>query len=230
MFDRVRFLACLLLASLLSDAVAAQPSLPDPSAVPPLSPAQAALFDTPHLANVSNPETLHYAYRRTGPGSFNDTISVRVKKVNSDGSKDLSFDFLTGTRHVFFPELDDFHGNPLLMLALEHDVTMMHDAIGLSNAYLRNRIREAFLDAPVSAGTTSLPDGKTTPATVITLEPFLHDERLNRIGSLQQKTYRFVLASAIPGMIAEIDIDTPEDSTLHAPALSDQITFVGVEP
>lgn len=195
-----------------------------------MSAAQTALFDTPHLANVLKPETLRYAYRRIGPGSFNDMVSVRVKKVNSDGSKDVTFDFLTGPHHVFFPELDDFHGNPLLMLALEHDVTMMHDAIGLSTAYLRNRIREAFRDAPVTSGTTSLPDGKTTSATIITLEPFLHDERLARIGSLQHKTYRFVLAGAIPGMIAEIDIDTPQDSALHAPALSDQITFVGVEP
>src|SRR5947209_4327335 len=83
-----RLLACLFLASLLNVSASAQPRSPESADVQPLSPAQAALFDTPHLANVQQPATLHYTYRRTGPNAFDDTISVRIVKANSDGTRD----------------------------------------------------------------------------------------------------------------------------------------------
>jgi hypothetical protein len=173
---------------------------------------------------------LRYDYRRTGPGGFTDTITVRVKKVNSDGTKDLSFNYLSGAHHVRFPEIDGFHGNPVFMLALEDDVATMHGALHLSEASLRNVIRGAFVDAPVTDGSFTLPDGAATPARIITMHPFAHEERLARLPSLQQKSYRFVLAKAVPGQVAEIDIDTPADPGLGAPAISETITFAGVEP
>lgn len=215
-----RLLAYVLLASLLDD----------PSFAQSLSPAQTALFDTPHLANVTKPETLHYAYTRTGPDAFDDTISVRVKKANIDGTHDLAFDYLSGARRVAFPEIDGFHGNPLFMLTLEHDVSTMHQALHLAEAALRNRIRAGFLDAPVVDGTATLPDGAATPARIITMQPFAHEQRLDKLPSLQQKKYRFVLAPAVPGQIAEIDIDTPADPALGAPAMSEKISFTGVTP
>ena len=225
-----RILACCLLAPILDHSASAQPLPIESSADRPLSPAQQALFATPHLANVAKPETLRYAYRRTGPNSFDDTISVRIKQVNSDGSYDLAFEYLSGARRVGFPEIDAFHSNPLLMLALENDVAMMHEALKLSTASLRNRIRAGFVDAALTEGTITLPDGVTVPARIVTLEPFAQETRLARISSLQQKSYRFVLAEAVPGQIAEILIDTPADASLGAPAMSERISFLGVEP
>lgn len=188
------------------------------------------MFDTPHLANVSHPETLRYAYRRVGPAAFTDIIAIQVKKINGDGSKQLAFDYLTGPHHVFFPELERFHGNPLLMLALERDVVEMNQAIGVSKAFLRNRIRAAFFDSATVADTTVTFQGAPTPARVVTVRPFDREQRLERIPSLQAKTYTFVLADKVPGMIDEIRIDTPEDPALHAPAMSEQMTFAGVQP
>ena len=196
----------------------------------PLSPAQKALFATPHLSNVTHPETLSYTYQRTGAETLSDTIAVHVKEINSDGTKDLKFDYLTGARHVFFPPIDHFRGNPLLMLVLERDVTMMKTALGMSDAYFRNRIRQAFLDGATVADTTVPFDGAATPARTVTITPFAHEQRLERIPSLQAKTYTFTLANAVPGMIANIRIDTPSDPALHAPEFSEQITFAGVEP
>ena len=207
-----------------------QPSQDGSADVRPLSAGQIALFDTPHLANVSRPETLRYAYRRIGPAAFTDIIAVHVKKINDDGTKELAFDYLTGPHHVFFPDLDHFRGNPLLMLALERDVAATSEAIGVSKAFLRNRIREAFFDSATVASATITFEGKATPARVVTVRPFEHEQRLERIVSLQAKTYTFVLADLVPGMIDEIRIDTPEDPALNAPALSKQIKFAGVEP
>jgi hypothetical protein len=195
-----------------------------------LSTAQIALFDTPHLANISRPETLRYAYRRVGPAAFTDIIAIHITKINNDGTKELAFDYLSGPHHVFYPELDHFRGNPLLMLALERDVAVMNEALGVSKAFLRNRIRQAFLDSATVSNTTITFEDKVTPARTVTVTPFAQEQRLDRIPSLQAKTYKFVLADAVPGGIDEIRIETPEDPALHAPALSEQITFAGVAP
>lgn len=196
----------------------------------PLSPAQTALFDTPHLANVTSPETLRYAYQQVGPAEFSDTILVHVKAINSDGSKDLSFDYLTGPHHVPFPPIGDFRGNPLLMLALEQDVDDMKRALGLSQAFLRNRIREAFFNAATVTATTVTVDGKTVPAREVTIRPFAETQRLEKIPSLQSKRYSFTIAESVPGMIEAITIDTPPDPDLKAAALTKTITFTGVSP
>lgn len=196
----------------------------------PLSPAQRILFETPHLSNVDHPELLTYAYHRVGPDAFSDTIGVRITEINADGTKDLAFDYLTGEHHVLFPAMDNFRGNPLLMLVLERDVAMMKTALGMSEAYFRNRIRQSFLDAATLTDTTISLDGAAAPARTIVITPFSHEERLERIPSLQSKTYSFTLVDAVPGMIASIRIDTPSDPALHAPEFSEQITFAGVQP
>lgn len=194
----------------------------------PLSPAQTALFDTPHMANVTGPETLTYDYARTGPESFTDRILVEIKNINPDGTKDMTFDYLTGEHHVAFPAVGNFRGNPLLILVLDRDVAMMSTALGMSEAYFRNRIRQSFLDASVVTETTVSVGGAPVPARTVVVTPFAKEQRLERIPSLQAKTYAFTLAQTVPGMIASIRIDTPSDAALHAPEFSERITFAGV--
>lgn len=227
-FPKVRIgLRTALMLLALSSAAVAQPAAEDTR---PLSPAQLALFETPHLSNVTKPETLNYTIERTGVAPFTDTIAVRVKAVNGDGTKDLSFDYETGTRQVRYPELDGFHGNPLLMLALEQDVKQMHDAVGLSRTYFRNRIRESFVtDASIDKAEFRL-DGVPVPARAITVQPFRTDKRLSRIPSLQEKKYIFVLADAVPGMLAEIRIETPHDAKMDIPAIEERTVFDKVSP
>jgi hypothetical protein len=196
----------------------------------PLSPAQLVLFETPHLRNVTVPQTLRYQYRRDGSEMLTDLVLVTIRRVNADGSKDLAFQYFTGPRQVAFPELDHFQGNPLLMLALDRDVAGMKAALGLSASYFRNRIRESFVDAAAVSDTTISLDGRKVPARQVSVQPFAHEVRLERVASVQAKTYRFTLADDVPGMIAQIRIDTPADAALHAPGMSEQITFEGVDP
>ncbi len=196
----------------------------------PLSPAQTALFETPHLRNVVRPETLDYGFVQDSPAGFTDTIAVHVRQLNPDGSKDLSFDYLSGPHQVPLPQLDHFQGNPLLMLVLERDVVQMKDAVGLSATYFRNRIRESFVANATVAPATFTLAGTALPATEITVHPFANDQRLQRIASLQAKSYTFVLADGVPGTLAQIRIDTPPDAAMAAPAFSQRVTFTGVQP
>jgi len=219
--------AMLTIASMAMPALAEGPPAEDTR---PLSPAQIALFETPHLQNVNRAETLDYGIVREGGADFEDKVALHIRRVNPDGSKNLAFDYLTGERQVKFPELDNFRGNPLLMLTLERDVAEMKEHVGLSTSYFRNKIREAFVTSAVIADATFDLAGTAVPAQEITVRPFEGDQRLERIPSLQAKTYVFVLADAVPGTIAEIRIGTPPDAVMNVPAISQRTTFIGVEP
>ena len=196
----------------------------------PLSPAQVLLFETPHMQNLSHPETLAYAYTRDGAAGFKDTVTLHIRQVNPDGTKDVSFDYLTGPRRIALPELDHFRGNPLLMVTLERDATEMKDQLGLSASYFRNRIREGFVSAADVAAGTYLLNGRKVAAQVVTVRPFAGDDRLERISQVQAKTYIFTLSDAVPGGIAEIRIAMPADARMGAPAFEQRTTFEKVQP
>ena len=227
MLMRAGAMALLLAAAAGGAAVAQVPQADDAR---PLSPAQVLLFETPHLQNVGQPETLVYAYVRDGAAGFADTVALHIRQVNTDGTKDVAFDYLTGPRRVAFPELDRFRGNPLLMLTLERDVTEMKEQLGLSVSYFRNKVREGFVTAADVAPGTFLLDGKEVPAQVVTVRPFLREERLERISQVQAKTYTFTLSDAVPGGIGEIRITMPPDAGMGAPAFEQRTTFQGVQP
>lgn len=205
-------------------------SINEPSDQRPLSPGQVALFETPHLQNVRQPGTLEYKVVREGPAGFTDTVAMHVRRINPDGTKDLTFDFLTGPRRVAYPELDKFRGNPVPMLMLERDVMQMKDQLGVSAAYFRNRIREAFVDhATIAEGEFAF-GGMPVPARLLTVRPFAEDARLQRLPTVQHKTYVFVLADAVPGVIAEMRIEMPGDAATQTPAFAERITFQGAGP
>lgn len=196
----------------------------------PLSTAQIALFETPHLRNVDHPEALQYRYVRDGAGAFADNVAERIEKIHDDGTKYVGFDFLTGEHHVFFPAVDHFRGNPLLMVFLEHDVQEMRDQTGVAANYYRTRIREAFVDRAQITTVEFTLDGKPVTAQRITLQPFTNDARLDRMPEIKAKTYSFVLADQIPGVIAELSAEEPANPDSGTAALRERITFVRAEP
>ncbi len=214
----------------VTNVTATRAQVPQTEDTRPLSPAQVLLFETPHMQNLSHPETLAYAYTREGAGGFTDTVTLHIRQVNADGTKDVAFDYLTGPRRIAFPELDHFRGNPLLLVTLERDATEMKVQLGLSASYFRNKIREGFVSAATVRPGTYLLDGKEVPAQVVTVRPFAGDERLERISQVQAKTYTFTLSDAVPGGIAEIRIDMPADAQMGAPAFQQRTTFQDVQP
>ncbi len=196
----------------------------------PLSPAQVALFETPHLQNVGQPETLDYKIVRDGPDGFTDTVAMHVRNLHPGGGKDVSFDFMTGTRRVAYPELDNFRGNPLVMLVLERDVLEMKATLGLSATYFRNEIRQSFVDRATIVDSNFELDGKSIPVKMLSVHPFADDSRLERLPTVQNKSYLFVLSDQVPGSIAEIRIEMPGSEQQKIPAAAERITFQGVEP
>lgn len=196
----------------------------------PLSPAQVALFMTPHMKNVVHPETLQYHFTRSGQNGFEDTVSERITTVHPDGTKAVSFDFLSGEHHKAFPGVDDFGGNPLLMLFLENDVQTMKDTLGVSAVYFRNRVRDAFVDKAVVTNTTYTVAGNVVPAQEVVVTPFADDQRLEKLPSVQAKSYRFVLSDSIPGGIATMQTNMPADAGRGIEAAGEKLEFTKVVP
>jgi hypothetical protein len=47
---------------------------------------------------------------------------------------------------------------------------------------------------------------------------------------VRNKTYVFVVTDSVPGMLEDLRIDLPADSSAGAPALSEELVFKGERP
>lgn len=194
---------------------------------PPLSAAQIALFESDHLAEITSPAILDYSFQHAGSEPYEDNVALVLNEVHSDGSKDVSVEFLTGEHRMEFSPVSGFHGNPLIMYFLEWDVRGMHKLTGGSTLYFRNCIREAFIDQAEIAESAITVNGRTEPATAITVQPYQHDPGIERYAAYRGKSYRFVLSLAVPGRIYEIEASLPTNSA-GAEAVVDRVTYKSI--
>lgn len=188
--------------------------------------AQLALFDTPHLDNITKPATLAYDFRhRSGPAEdFDDEVEMIVTSVRQDGGKDLEFRYLTGERQRPYGMLEDFHGNPLIMLFLQRDVDEMAARLGGGSGYLRNRIRFAFREgAEVEEATVELA-GKALAGTRIVIRPYADDPNGEQVPFFGEKTYEFLLVPDVPGGLYRIRAYIPAPGE-DRPLAEDSLTF-----
>lgn len=194
---------------------------------PSLSPAQVALFETPHLASIRNPLWLDYAFRREEAGrpTVTDRISLEVRHVREDGRRDVYPEFLTGERRIAYPPALGFLGNPLLIFALDRDTRELSAATGGSMNWFRGRFRMALLDRATLEHGQAAAAGQAAPveATRIEVTPFDHERRAGRFQTLR---YVFTLSDAVPGGIVEIRSTVSGGS--DAPEIVESITFTGV--
>jgi hypothetical protein len=200
----------------------------------PLSEAQVALFESDHLRDIQQPAELEYRFHHqvrggTEDGEYDDRVALDLRP-HDDGGKDVWVDFLSGAHHVAYPPLMGFHGNPILMFFLEHDVEEMRRVTGGAATFFRNRIRRAFVDQAAVTPIEVERDGKATPATEITLAPFAHDSQMaTAYPALKDKHYRFVLSQAVPGQVYEITAQVPGEAGAP-PQAEDSMVFADQLP
>ena len=170
------------------------------------TPAQLAVFGTPHLQNIERPLSVTYDFKRDGlaDGGFEDSVELVVTDVLADGSKNVEFRFLSGDRERHFPAMTGFRGNPLIMLFLQRDVEQLAAKTGGGSSYFRNRIRHAFHDR-VTLDEVPVPvDGGERRMTRVTLKPFEDDPRRAALDAAEHKLYEFLLTPDIPGGVYRI--------------------------
>ncbi|MBD0275623.1 MAG: hypothetical protein ICV73_27305 [Acetobacteraceae bacterium] len=192
-----------------------------------MSPAQIALFETPHLASLRPPLRLDYAFRREEGGKepVDDTIRLALRASAGGDCCDVSPEFLTGPRALPYPPARSFHGNPLLLFALDRDTRELSAATGGTPNWFRNRFRQALATAAEVRPAEVEHEGRRVPATLITLRPY---EGEPRAGRYQHRLYAFALSEAVPGRIHSIRTELPAEG--DAAAVVESIAFVGTSP
>lgn len=193
------------------------------------TPAQRLLYATNHLKAVGVSDVLNYNFQRQGTldAPFDDKASLTVSSVGDDGKKTLTVDFLSGDRHIDIPPLAGFNGNPILMVFLEHDVKEMSDFTKGSTLFFRNRIRDAFATAEKAkiTPTTVTVDGKSVPAKLLVLEPYVGVAEVDRFRKFEHKSYQFVIGDDVPGGIYSIRTVTPAEDGKGDPVMTETLSY-----
>jgi hypothetical protein len=197
-----------------------------------MSPAQIALFETPHLAGLNPPLRLDYLFRReeAGKDPVEDAIRLAVRaSAGTGGCCDVSAEFLTGPRALRYPPAPGFRGNPLLLYALDRDTRELSAATGGTPAWFRNRFRQALATAAELRPTVIEHDGRRVAASVIALSPYSGEPRAGRF---QHRRYLFTLSEAVPGGIHAIRTELPAMPGVDGGAgpVVETIDFAGTVP
>lgn len=193
-----------------------------------LSPAQTALFETPHLEALRPPVRLDYDFRREEAGAdpVVDTIRLEVRASEGQaGKRDVSAEFLTGPRAIRYPPARGFGGNPLLVFALDRDTRELSAATGGSALWFRNRFRQALANSAELRRVEIEHGGSRVPATFIALKPYAGESRAGRYA---ERRYAFTLSDAVPGSFQSVR--TELSATADRGAVVESITFAGTAP
>jgi hypothetical protein len=168
--------------------------------------AEKLLFQTDHMANVRGATRLEYRYSRAGGKPASDHIVLSV-----DSKRNVVADYLTDVRHVAFPDVDDAHGNPLLLYFLEDDLREMRQQTNGRADYFRRLIRRAMARSDLEIETVEITvDGHPLAAQRLSIQPFRDDPNAAlHYPALAGKSYEFVLASSLPGQIALLASHVP---------------------
>lgn len=228
MMDRRSVLAAAATAPLLGGAGGA-----DRDVRSTMSPAQLALFETPHLAGLRPPLRLLYAFRREEPGKDPVVDAIRLAlraSAGSDGGAgccDVWPEFLTGPRAIRYPPASNFRGNPLLLFALDRDTRELSAATGGTPTWFRNRFRHALAVAAELRPAEIEHDGRRVPASVIAVLPYKGEARAGRF---QDRLYAFTLSEAVPGWVQSIRTELLANGDAAAGAVVESIAFAGTAP
>ena len=171
-----------------------------------ISPAEILLFQTHHLQNIPAPVTLTYAYKKVSnvePG-FDDQVHVDVTKIHPDLSASVSMRFLSGSRKLEIPEVENPQGNPVLLGFLERDIAEMKRLAGGSTNYFRKRIRLALANAAQVQAVNFTYKGQQVEGQEVRVQPYLNDPMHARFEKYVNKSYVFVISDQVSGGVYQI--------------------------
>jgi hypothetical protein len=185
-------------------ALLALEALMDTTSAQPVSPAETLLFETDHLARTKAPATLTYDFRKVSNVEAGFTDTVELGLTREGGRVHARLRFLSGERQREVPDIDDVHGNPVLLGFLERDIAEMKRLTGGSTTYFRKRIRMALAQGAQLTRQPISFQGKTHDARVVRIQPYLDDPLHARFEQYVRKTYTFVLSEEVPGGVYRI--------------------------
>lgn len=225
-------IAALLFGFALVPAIAQNPSAPEqPLAQQPISKAETLLFLTDHLQGTKLPARFEYVFRKDGSldGTFDDSVDMDVK--GKGGGKLATTRFLSDSRTIRYPSVENAEGNPVIMWFLERDIREMERLTGGKAPYFQKRIRLALADQAEVRPVKFSFGGRELSGTEIKVSPYLDDPNKAKFGKVSPaKYYVFTLSDQVPGGVYQIRAIVPGEATGGKPLIDETLTFRKVGP
>lgn len=197
--------------------------------------AEVKLWMTDHFSSVTEPVSMYYEFERSGsydPG-FVDSVYLKVKKLNEDGTKNVQLDFLTGEKkQVVRPEnVTEITGNPILGIFLQGDVQNMQQLTEGHYRHFIKMIKVALREVATVEPVTFSFDGKDYSGEKITFSPYLNDTHRTEYERFAVKTYEFIFAEKLPGQLYQIKTTIPDiaDPDAKKPLIQETVTLKGIK-
>ncbi|MBI1733310.1 MAG: hypothetical protein HYR49_11170 [Gammaproteobacteria bacterium] len=197
------------------------------------SEAETQLWLADHLKNITQPMRLKYEFIKSGSyeEGFSDVVTLDIRKVNDDGTKNADMQFFSGERaQPFTPDsVTEIRGNPVLGLYLRGDVYDMNRLTEGSWRYFQRRIKLALSEAALVEPVEIDFLGRKVKARKIVITPYLKDPHSAQFEQFTVKRYEFTLSDAVPGTIYQIRTVVPGPGQGDAPLLEERLTLTRVD-
>lgn len=196
------------------------------------SPAERALFMTNHLSSTKPPATLRYSFAHSGSEdeAFQDKVAVKLKAAPGGKCCAAEAEFLTGTRRLSLPEVEQAEGNPAVLYFLERDIREMNRLTKGQQNYFRKRIRMAVYQGATVQDVTVSYRGKDVAAREIRITPYVDDPLRVRFEKYASKTYVFTLSDAVPGGVYAIRTRVAGATPEAPPLIAEEMVLDGGSP
>lgn len=228
---RISCFAGLLLALAVAPGFAQNaPPATNAAAEQPISEAETLLFMTNHLRSAKLPTRLQYTFRKNGSleASFDDSVDVELK--GKGGGKLATTRFLSDSRAIKYPPVENPEGNPVILWFLDRDIKEMERLTGGKSPYFRKRIRLALANEAEVRPVKFSFEGKEVSGTEIKVSPYLDDPNKAKFGKVSPaKYYVFTLSDRVPGGVYQIRAVVPDEGG-GKPVIDETLTFVKVAP
>ena len=178
-----------------------------------LTPAQALIYETPHLAGTAAGDEIGYAWTERGAAgdALEDRATLEVVAAHGDGTRDVTLEFLSGERRIELPPFEGWRGNPVLMATLERFAQDFATAGGGGALYFRNRMRDALsTDAASAEPVERRWAGEPVAATRIEFRPFADDPYVGARPGFGDATVSLELSDEVPGGVLSAAVESPE--------------------
>ena len=192
------------------------------------------LFERKHLANVDAGADLDYRFQRTVSHPeilgqpFSDDIHVQVKKVGTDGTRDVVIKVFSGERAREPQPIEGLTGNPILVVFLDRAVSSFLAVAGGKVPYLKDRFRTALRERATVEPVKVLLGDKTVEAHRVTVIPYAGDLNASKMRGFENSRFSFVVSEAVPGQFVEL-LATYENTEKVAPRLEERTLMIGAQ-
>ena len=192
------------------------------------------LFEKKHLSNVDAGTELVYRFERTVSkpellgAPYTDDIKVEVKKVATNGTRDVVVKVFTGERARDPQPIDELTVNPILVVYLDRSIASYMSVAGGKQPYLKDKFRTALRDRSTVEPVKITLGGKTVEGQRVTVSPYAGDLNASKMRGFENSRFSIVLSEAVPGQFVEL-VSSFENADKDAPTFEERTSLTGAE-